>query len=600
MGQDAAIDRCVEILLAHAVPRRVLSLLRLLLCAGVSRRWREAVRCTLPTLRAVHFRGCETRITGPDVLAVLERVAGANLASVDLASCERLGPADVEQILARVAATCPGVVEIDVTGCRTRAIVRAVAVRARDALAAASPLDLYVLLEALCQAEEEEEESAGGRCSFRRVCAHLRTLPAPHLVLDPEFAPEENAGDSDSEAEDTPDYLEWLLGKEASEGSAWSAALLLGVSFGEDDDGNARMCNCDAHDDGERHVLHVAANRGDADMVSLLLRASAEVDVKDEDGNTPLLLTCRAGNLELAKVLVDKGADASAANEQGDTPLLAAVAAGNAQLARELAARGANVEASRKDGANVLALALLSKNEACIELALTQGPKRLNGQGTLDVRAFVQRLAEAFFDPVQIGAWIRDGATATALVGEIGALLSSADLSAAVKAQLDDVRAFLSHHEDLLGDPSRWPVPQAEPVVAQLASQEPDATFARVQAGAVDAARKKFLIKWSNKVQTPRQCRGTYKAGRQVRSVAVAPDGSRLAYAAGRQVVVRNFRTGFVVLQMSCDAQVNSVVWSPDGAKIVAGSGSFGEGKVWIFDSTSGALIGSPLSGHTR
>ena len=313
MGKDAAIDRCVEILLAHAGPRRVLSLLRLLLCAGVSRRWREAVRCTLPTLRAVHFRGCETRITGPDVLAVLERVAGANLASVDLASCERLCPADVEQILARVAATCPGVVEIDVTGCRTRAIVRAVAVRARDALAAASPLDLYVLLEALCQAEEEEEGSAGGRCSFRRVCAHLRTLPAPHLVLDPEFAPEENAGDSDSEAEDTPDYLEWLLGKEASEGSAWSAALLLGVSFGEDDDGNARMCNCDAHDDGERHVLHVAAIRGDADMVSLLLRASAEVDVKDEDGNTPLLLAYRAGHLELAQVLLDKGADASAA-----------------------------------------------------------------------------------------------------------------------------------------------------------------------------------------------------------------------------------------------------------------------------------------------
>ena len=90
-----------------------------------------------------------------------------------------------------------------------------------------------------------------------------------------------------------------------------------------------RMCNCDAHDDGERHVLHVAANRGDADMVSLLLRASAEVDVKDEDGNTPLLLACRAEHLELAQVLCDKGADASAANHKGNTPLLAAVAAGS-------------------------------------------------------------------------------------------------------------------------------------------------------------------------------------------------------------------------------------------------------------------------------
>ena len=69
-------------------------------------------------------------------------------------------------------------------------------------LAAASPLDLYVLLEALRRAgEEDDEESAGGRCSFGRVCAHLRTLPAPpYLELDPEFDPEENAGDSDWEA----------------------------------------------------------------------------------------------------------------------------------------------------------------------------------------------------------------------------------------------------------------------------------------------------------------------------------------------------------------------------------------------------------------
>ena len=143
MGKDAAIDRCVEILLAQIVRQRTLLSLRALLrCGRVSRRWREAVLAALPTLRTLDFGGCEARITGPDVLAVLERVAGANLASVDLASCERLGPADVEQILARVAATCPGVVEIDVTGCRTRAIVRAVAVRARDALAAASPLHL--------------------------------------------------------------------------------------------------------------------------------------------------------------------------------------------------------------------------------------------------------------------------------------------------------------------------------------------------------------------------------------------------------------------------------------------------------------------------
>ena len=104
------------IVLGNAGQRRVLSLRALLRCGRVSRLWREAVLDALPTLRAVDFCGCETRITGPDVLAVLARVAGKNLAAVDLARCRRLGAADMEQILACVAATCPRVAAIDVTG----------------------------------------------------------------------------------------------------------------------------------------------------------------------------------------------------------------------------------------------------------------------------------------------------------------------------------------------------------------------------------------------------------------------------------------------------------------------------------------------------
>jgi len=65
LDKAAAIDICVEILLANAGQGRVLSLRALLRCGRVSRRWWEAVLAALPTLRAVDFRGCETRITGP-------------------------------------------------------------------------------------------------------------------------------------------------------------------------------------------------------------------------------------------------------------------------------------------------------------------------------------------------------------------------------------------------------------------------------------------------------------------------------------------------------------------------------------------------------
>ena len=51
---------CVEIVLAHAGQRSVLSLREVLRCGRVSRRWREAVLAALPTLRALDFRGRET------------------------------------------------------------------------------------------------------------------------------------------------------------------------------------------------------------------------------------------------------------------------------------------------------------------------------------------------------------------------------------------------------------------------------------------------------------------------------------------------------------------------------------------------------------
>ena len=114
----AAIDGWVECLLAYAGQRRVLHTPVLLRCGRVSRRWRDAVHCALRTLRTLDFHGYTQHVTGPDVLAVLGRVAGGNVAAIDLSRCRRLGAEDVEQILACVAAICPGVTEINVKGCK--------------------------------------------------------------------------------------------------------------------------------------------------------------------------------------------------------------------------------------------------------------------------------------------------------------------------------------------------------------------------------------------------------------------------------------------------------------------------------------------------
>ena len=565
--RKAAMDGWAEVFLAHACAHGQLRLPALLRCGRVRRCWREAVLASLPTLRALDFRGFAARVSGPDVLAALARVAGANLAAVDLAGCQRLSAADVEQIMARVAARCPGAAQIDVEGCSEAAQLCALALRARAFFDAASPRALFEFIAAL---------PMGGatRCPLEHLLALLSTGQRPSLVLD--LVPGQNA----------------LRDAARPHGSAWVAAVLLSVSFPTGEKRAPRTFQKEQEISGSRRrAVHAAAERGDEALLEVLISAGAALDVKDckDDTplllacraghlelakmlvgagavvwyrslqhDTPLLLTCRAGDLEFAKVLLDKGADVSAANKQGDTPLLAAVAAGNAQLARELAAQGASPEASRKDGANVLVLAIISKNEACIRFAITQGLKQLEGQDTLEVCALIQSWARAFLNPAWMGARIRDGAAPSALMAEIGALLSWADVCAHLKDQLEDVLAFLSHHKALLGDCSRWPMPQAEQVVEQLASQEPGTIFAPGESGALDAGRQMAVIKRNNKPRARRRCRQTHEALRTitttrtttVHAVAVSPDGSRLAYAAEKTVVVRDFQTGLVMLQM--------------------------------------------------
>ena len=62
-----------------------------------------------------------------------------------------------------------------------------------------------------------------------------------------------------------------------------------------------------------------------------------------------------------------------------------------------------------------------------------------------------------------------------------------------------------------------------------------------------------------------------------------------------RTIKLWNTDTGAELSTLRCDSCVNSVSWSPDGAKIAAGSD---DKKVRIFDVASGALVGSPLTGH--
>ncbi len=62
-----------------------------------------------------------------------------------------------------------------------------------------------------------------------------------------------------------------------------------------------------------------------AKTARLLIAAGAPVDVRDEEGMTPLHYTARNGYAECAEVLLKAGADLNATNRAGQTPLRVAL-----------------------------------------------------------------------------------------------------------------------------------------------------------------------------------------------------------------------------------------------------------------------------------
>ena len=77
----------------------------------------------------------------------------------------------------------------------------------------------------------------------------------------------------------------------------------------------------------------------------LLLGRDAKIDVKDEEGNTPLHVACCSDNDESASILLDRGADINATEMRQNTPHHCACQRQYLNVVELLLDRGANVEA---------------------------------------------------------------------------------------------------------------------------------------------------------------------------------------------------------------------------------------------------------------
>lgn len=90
--------------------------------------------------------------------------------------------------------------------------------------------------------------------------------------------------------------------------------------------------------------LFAAIEGGDADVIKVFLSKGANVNAKNDDGDTLLFRAVSKQNQEVIKLLLDQGSDINAKDVNGETVLMKAVQQNDIELVRLLLSRGAGIK----------------------------------------------------------------------------------------------------------------------------------------------------------------------------------------------------------------------------------------------------------------
>ncbi|HEY0218719.1 MAG TPA: ankyrin repeat domain-containing protein [Afipia sp.] len=115
------------------------------------------------------------------------------------------------------------------------------------------------------------------------------------------------------------------------------------------------------------------ARNGDAEVLSRILARGFPCNMRNDKGDSLLMLAAYNGNEPAVIALLQHGADPNIANDLGQTPLAAVSYKGNMSIAKHLLAYGARNDAPQPGGRTALMMAAMFDRVEMLEFLLSLG-----------------------------------------------------------------------------------------------------------------------------------------------------------------------------------------------------------------------------------
>ncbi len=134
-----------------------------------------------------------------------------------------------------------------------------------------------------------------------------------------------------------------------------------------------------------------AAGAGDIAKVQNLLQQGADVNEKNKNGFSPLILACLFGKSDVAKVLLDKGANVNIQDDGGMAPIILAAGNGNVPLMKILLAKGAKLDMTDNKGRTAMHFAAMRSKLNALQFLLETGAdlQSLDSEGNTPLLAHI-------------------------------------------------------------------------------------------------------------------------------------------------------------------------------------------------------------------